>query len=711
MTAALVAELSSPAGCDASSGVRLARSRRRLLAVLGAALIAAALAGLVAAGRLAGEHGSRVAVRARVPLAAWGPMSSALGRDDPAYVASPAAGGFVARNPRQKLGAEFLAGGVTVRSGAVVVGMRLQRYGYGSALGTVAAVAPAAAGNRVLYRRGPVSEWYTNGPLGLEQGFTLTGRPAVHGAGPLTLALTLSGNARALLSNARGTVTFSVSGSSLSYRGLLATDAAGRALPAWLELHGHELLLRVNNAGARYPIKIDPFVQQAKLTAADGAANDLLGVTAAIDGNTIAVGAPTIFTGPGAVYVFVKPPTGWANARETAKLTASDGAPGDQIGTSYGLGSTGVAISGNTIVAGAPNATVSGNASEGAVYVFVKPPGGWRSETQAAKLTASNAMAGWSLGTAVGISGKTVVAGAAGFSPGAAYVFVSPPGGWRDETETGELIQPDPANSGGFGIAAAIQGNTIVVGGDSNNNGQAEVVVFLKPAGGWRTETDAAKLTASNVPAGDSPGLGTSVAIDGNTIIGGTEDFNYPGSVYVFTKPPGGWRSETQAAKLSASNGFPGDLFGTWASISGKTIVAGSGFGTLGAAYVFVKPASGWQNDTETAQLTVGAGASDCLGWSTAIDTNTIVVGAPCTTVNGNGGQGAAYVFGDPPAGSGTAVMSGFKHSRAGRTNSPAPSGALHTHRAQLPGSGEAAAAGAVTRGLDLQRMTRRAHR
>jgi hypothetical protein len=605
----------------------------------------------------------------RLPLAVWGPVSRALGHDDPSYRAAAAGSGLIVRNPRQRVSAQFSASGVTIRSGAVVVGMRLQRYGYGSALGTVAAVAPAAAGNRVLYRRGPVSEWYTNGPLGLEQGFTLTGRPAVHGAGPLTLALTLSGNARALLSNARGTITFSVSGSSLSYRGLLATDATGRALPAWLQLHGHELLLRVNNAGARYPIKIDPFVQQAKLTAADGAANDFLGEAAAIDGNTIAVGAPTRFTGPGAVYVFVKPPTGWANATETAKLTASDGAPGDQLGESYGLGSTGVAISGNTIVVGAPNATVSGNASEGAVYVFVKPPGGWRSETQAAKLTASNAMAGWSLGTAVGISGNTVVAGAGAFSPGAAYVFVRPPGGWRDQTETGELIQPDPTNSSAFGISAAIQGNTIVVGGDSTNTGQGVMVVFLKPAGGWRTETEAAKLTASNVPPGDFLILGTSVAIDGNTIIGGTEDFNYPGSVYVFTKPPGGWRSETQAAKLSASNGFPGDLFGTWASISGKTIVAGSGFGTLGAGYVFVKPASGWQNGTETAQLTAGAGASDCLGWSTAIDTNTIVVGAPCTTVNGNGAQGAAYVFRRSASRSGTAVMSGSStHGPAVRT-------------------------------------------
>jgi len=44
------------------------------------------------------------------------------------------------------------------------------------------------------------------------------------------------------------------------------------------------------------------------------------GQSVAVSGNTIAVGA----WGVGAVYVFLKPTTGWSTVNETAKLTASD---------------------------------------------------------------------------------------------------------------------------------------------------------------------------------------------------------------------------------------------------------------------------------------------------------------------------------------------------------------------------------------------------
>jgi hypothetical protein len=68
-------------------------------------------------------------------------------------------------------------------------------------------------------------------------------------------------------------------------------------------------------------------------------------------------------SGQGAAYVFIKPARGWADATQTAKLTASDGAAGDNFGAS-------VAVSGDTIVAGALGATVNGNSRQGAAYVF-----------------------------------------------------------------------------------------------------------------------------------------------------------------------------------------------------------------------------------------------------------------------------------------------------------------------------------------------------
>ncbi len=111
------------------------------------------------------------------------------------------------------------------------------------------------------------------------------------------------------------------------------------------------------------------------------------------------------------MYVFVKPSSGWSSGHEAAKLTASNGAE-------LGLGdSVGVSADGSTVVAGAENATVGGNTYQGAAYVFVKPSGGWSSDTQTAKLTASDGAAGDRLGPgdhSVGVSadGSTVVAAA-----------------------------------------------------------------------------------------------------------------------------------------------------------------------------------------------------------------------------------------------------------------------------------------------------------
>ena len=64
--------------------------------------------------------------------------------------------------------------------------------GADSASAPVAAVAPTGAASQVLYRHGSISEFYRNGPYGLEQGFTVRQRPQA-GTGSLVLALAARG--------------------------------------------------------------------------------------------------------------------------------------------------------------------------------------------------------------------------------------------------------------------------------------------------------------------------------------------------------------------------------------------------------------------------------------------------------------------------------------------------------------------------------------
>jgi hypothetical protein len=138
-----------------------------------------------------------------------------------------------------------------------------------------------------------LTEWYVNGPLGIEQGFSIAERPAqAHGL-PLTIALALSGDLAPVLENDGQALTLRNSrGAALKYSGLTAQDADGKDLHAWLELQDDQLLLRIDDAGVRYPIVIDPWIQLAELSASDGAANDFFGSATAISGTTVVVGAP-----------------------------------------------------------------------------------------------------------------------------------------------------------------------------------------------------------------------------------------------------------------------------------------------------------------------------------------------------------------------------------------------------------------------------------
>ena len=91
--------------------------------------------------------------------------------------------------------------------------------------------------------------------------------------------------------------------------------------------------------------------QTAQLTASDPGRSDQFGGALAISGGLIVAGAAGHTLGEnteqGAGYVFVEPATGWVTATETSELTAASGAAGDRLGLS-------VAISGDTLLVGAP---------------------------------------------------------------------------------------------------------------------------------------------------------------------------------------------------------------------------------------------------------------------------------------------------------------------------------------------------------------------
>ena len=408
-------------------------------------------------------------------------------------------------------------------------------------------------------------------------------------------------------------------------------------MSSWLELRGQALRTQDSNA---HPVGADPWIEQAELTASDGASGGVFGGSVAVSGNIAVVGASGKTVGSngaqGAAYVFVESGGIWS---QQAELTASDGAASAEFGGS-------VAVSGNMIVVGA---SFGASKTQGAAYVFVQNGTTW---SQQAELTASDgAYQDW-FGYSVGISGNTVVVGAPNHlvgsngEQGAAYVFAQSGTKW---TQQAELTESNGATGDLLGWAVSISGSTIVAGAIDHNVGstsQGAAFVFVESAGTW---TQQAELTASDGASGDW--FGFSVAAGSSTVVVGAPlhmvgSTYWEGAAYVFVESGGIW---SQQAELTTPGSGRLGQFGNSVSLDGGTCVVGeyaqmvgSSVGQ-GAAYVFAQNGSTWSQQAEL--LAFDGAAQEDFGTSVAIAGDTILVGDP-RKVGSNGAAGSADVFG-----------------------------------------------------------------
>ena len=294
-----------------------------------------------------------------LPLSARSVVSATLGAESSVFAARRSGAGY--RLGGGGVGADLSVRGVSLRADGVSLAMTLAGVGRGGRLERPGLASVGARGNRVSLERAGLSEWYAAGPLGIEQGFTLSRRPA--GTGPVTLALQLTGNARSHRA-ASGTVSLSRPGqASLSYGALSATDANGRPLRAALAAPEGRLLIRVWDSSARYPLLIDPLIQQgAKLTGSGETGAGRLGVSVALsaDGNTALIGGNNDNSFVGAAWVFTRTAGVWT--QQGAKLTGSGEVGGGLFGWSAAVSSDG-----NTALIGG----LGDNGSVGAAWVFM----------------------------------------------------------------------------------------------------------------------------------------------------------------------------------------------------------------------------------------------------------------------------------------------------------------------------------------------------
>ncbi|MEK7857469.1 MAG: hypothetical protein AAB288_15375, partial [Acidobacteriota bacterium] len=386
-----------------------------------------------------------------------------------------------------------------------------------------------------------------------------------------------------------------------------------------------------------------PYVQSSQMTTLDGAREDHLGTSIAIDGDIAVLGAPDANSGGqqtdrGAAYVFIRQGGVWSVDQ---KLTASNAANNDNFGLS-------VAIKGGLIFVGARGADIGSNVDQGAVYVFSREGGTWREQQI---LTASDGTVADNFGARLSLSdtGDRVVIGAIGDDlgtgslRGSAYVFSTSGNEWIQEAK---LISPDGIEVGNFAESLAIDGDLIVVGA---YHGRGVAYVFRRNSNS--TWTTLQKLVPTPSEQFGSEHFGLSVDIHGTRIVVGAPDETVPnatqqGVAYVFEHNGSLWAF---SAKLRPSDGSSYDWFGRGISVEQDLIVVGSPLDDTGAidshgsVYIYRKVGADWVESQKL--LASGFTNREYLGQFLTIQGGRILVGCGSKTIGSNFAQGAGILF------------------------------------------------------------------
>jgi hypothetical protein len=369
------------------------------------------------------------------------------------------------------------------------------------------------------------------------------------------------------------------------------------------------------DARTQFPLalELEPLLYETTLTASDGAPADYFGYHVAVDGDTAAISAP----GQDRVYVFVRSNGIWVEQDTLEPPAGEDSEP------AFGI----VAVSGDTILVGAPTADINGEAG-GAAYVFERSGSSWSGPEILAPLDRQN---NFRFGQDVALDGSTAIVGAGGVD--AAYIFVRSGGSWREEAKlTGGI------DHGGFGWTVALDDDVAVVGAPYEDHGantsQGSAYIFKRSGLSWNSSPQ--RVMGSDTISNSQ--FGIDVAIDGDTILVGATR-----AVYVFTGD-----GVVERAKLTAPEA---SAFGYSLGLRDGRAIVGALFENpassyfQGAAYVFEGSGTSW---AQTNRLTQPPPTpSHDAGYRVAFDGETAVLGS----YNNRNATGAAFVYsmGAPP--------------------------------------------------------------
>jgi uncharacterized protein (TIGR03382 family) len=488
--------------------------------------------------------------------------------------------------------------------------------------------------------RGSVVEFAENTEDGFEHGFRLRRRP--DGAGPLRLDLRVTGAEPFATDDG---ALFLVPGrATLGWRGLAVFDADGRALPAHTEVAGDVLSVVVDDAGARWPVTVDPLlaVSEAALVQPFGATSGRSGYSIDVDGDQLLVGNPG--------------DTGDPTSAHTAALFERNFDTEDEWGLlqTFDAGATlveegaAVALDDDTVVVGAPGSrrlnawrrgpsgwtgpvTITDPVEFGAVFaldagrlVVGKPGVGqievydrydFESGAPWTLLTTETTLSGQQFGAAVAIDENQLVVGAPAVNSVGLFALGDP------LVNLVDLVGP-PGQS--YGAAVALAGAVLAVGAPAADR----VEVFFDFQGTWTSVGDLPR------PPDAGPGFGWKLALAGESLA--VLDQGTPVRVHLFDRAAGNTFRHVQTLDTGAvtTPTLPVSL----AMDEGIVAVGVSSDDTV---HVWRREGEVWLEDVQ-----LGDAAADHLGFSVATDDGAVAVGAPDADAAGPD-AGEVWVFRD----------------------------------------------------------------
>jgi hypothetical protein len=583
-----------------------------------------------------GSSADAPATGSELPASAAAVVSATIGDADPAYRVRSTGGALQALSAPQRLRARFERSQVTLGTGSMTVGLAARAAGYAGAQRQLGAVRPSAAGNRVSYARAGLDEWYANGPIGLEQGFTVRRAPPAGSSASFEVSLSLLGGARPAIASGDGEIVLARAGrTSMRYGELSARDSAGRTLPSSLSLRGGQIELRVDTSGARFPVTIDPLIEQASSPLASGEeGKGRFGFSVALsgDGDTALVGAPRDGGFAGAAFVFTREGSTWT--QQGPKLTSGEAGQPEEpcVGEAECRFGRSVALSadGNTALIGAPRST----GGSGAAWVFTRSGSTW---TQFGEKLLSGkepgGRGGFGRTVALSADGDTALVGAPheGRDAGAAWAFTRTAAGFV--ADGGALTAPDQLGTGYFGASVALSANggTALIGAPGEEGDPGAAWAFAHSAGGWEVQ---GQLTGGSEAVGVAH-FGSSVALSGDgatALIGARTDDEGVGAAWVFTRDGASWLQ--QGSKLTGQGELEAGQFGYSVALSASgdsALIGGPGDNaSQGAAWLFARTGTSWTQQGEKIAGSIEEGNSAFgIGVALSGEGDTALVGGP----------------------------------------------------------------------------------